>query len=415
MLKTSSHLPRAVVLCVFGGSIGALSVVRTLGRAGVPITVVSEDRESLSLVSKYCSEALYHENFSANHSKISEFLIQYARRQDSKPLLFPTADPCLKMISDMREELSEYYNLFISDRNLIENLMDKRKFIDFADIHNFPVPKTYIPTSIADVLDLGKKFQYPIIIKPAIPSAWTHPEIQKIVNYKKAAKLHSYDELIEKCNKILKYNNETIIQEYVPGPDDNNYELQVYMNKDSEPKGIFSGHKIRIYPPYAGGGCFVESIYLDNMIKIGLSALKNVNYTGLANLDFKKNEKTNEMKLLEINPRISQWNILATTCGVNLPFIAYADTVGIPFAAPQKQSEKIKYVYLENDIRSFVEYNKNGDWTLCSWLCSLRGKKVFQIFAVDDLKPFIRDIKNNLFLLLNKILRHIRIEKNLNN
>ncbi len=405
-MKTLLHLPKAVVLCVFGGSLGALSVVRTLGRAGVPVTVVSEDKDSLSLVSKYCSEAIYHENFSKNHRTVSDFLIQYAKRQDSKPLLFPIADPDLIMVSEMREELQEYYHLFISEKNLIENFMDKRKFFNFANIHNFPVPNTYMPHSIGDVLEISNRVQYPIVIKPAIPSAWTHPEIRKATNYKKAIIACSRHELIEFMKKLLTYNSDTIIQQFVPGSDDHHYELQVYMNKKSESIGFFSGQKIRIYPAYAGGGCFAESVYLEGMIKTGIGALRKVNYTGLANLDFKKDCKTNEMTLLEINPRISQWNILATTCGINLPFIAYADTLGIPFVVPQKkQTESIKYVYLENDVRAFREYHTNGDWTLWGWLRSFRGKKVYQIFTADDLKPFFVDMKKNMLSLGKKILR----------
>jgi D-aspartate ligase len=242
-------------------------------------------------------------------------------------------------------------------------------------------------------------------MKPAVPSAWTHQALQEIVDEKKAIIVTSSDELISLYTKIATYNGEMIIQEYVVGNDDNHHDLHVYMNKNSEPVAVFTGIKTRIYPAYAGTGCFVESVYIKELAEQGVRMLKQINFTGLANINYKKDSISQEYKLFEINPRVSSWNLLDTACGVNLPYIAYADTVGVDYSRPGPQKENVKYVFLKSDIKAFLEYRKNGDWTLRTWLQSLRGKLVYQMYAPDDLKPFVVDLTKTIFNLLKRIFR----------
>lgn len=400
-----SIMPKAVVFSCSGGHQGDISVVRALGREGVPVTVVSEYKDSLALISRYCKETIYVNNLTADYTKALDCLVGYAKKQTMKPLLFPTADPDLKIMSDLREELEKHYFLLIPNRDILGNCMDKRKFFDMAKKYKFTIPLTLLPNDLDDILSLSKKISYPAIIKPAVPSSWNQRAIQEIVNEKKAIIVPSSDELVALYTKIAAYNKEMIIQEYIVGSDDNHHDLHVYMNKNSEPIAVFTGIKTRIYPAYAGTGCFVESIYIEDLAKQGIRMLKQVNFTGLANINYKKDSISKEYKLLEINPRISSWNILDSQCGVNLPFIAYADTVGIPFTPPERQKENVKYVFVKSDLKAFLEYRKNGDWTLWSWLRSLRGKKVYQMYASDDLKPFIVDLTKTMTILVQRIFR----------
>ena len=395
-----SSLPKAVVLSCSGGSQGDLSVVRTLGREGVPVTVISEYKHSVALVSRYCNEPIYIKGFSSDHEKAVDFLIMYAKKQVKKPVLFPTADPDLAFLSEQKDKLEKYYHFFISSKYIIENFMDKSKFFHLANKHNFSIPFTYTPKNIDEVIEVSNKIQYPAILKPSFPPSWSNKNIQIIVNHKKAVTVNSKDELIGLYKKITEYNKDMVIQEYIHGGDDDLYSLHIYMDKNSEPVAYFTGRKIRTYPTYAGIGCFVQSIYVEDIIKEGIRMLKQVHYTGVALLQFKRDSRTGEFKLLEVNPRVSSWNLLAYECGINLPFIAYADTVGVEFKKPGRQKEDVKYVYLKNDFKAFLDYRKNGVWTLGSWLNSLKGKKVYQFYASDDLKPSLVTMFRNIKKLI---------------
>jgi predicted ATP-grasp superfamily ATP-dependent carboligase len=397
-------MPKAVVLSCLGGNQGEISVVRTLGRQGVPVTVVSENPEAISLKSKYCRESILVDSIAGDYGKTLEVLVSYARKQDRKPVLFPTADPDLKLIAELRDELSDHYHVIATRKDLVENLMDKRKFFALAKAQGFPIPTTVLPESLDDLRKVSGQMRYPVILKPSLPSAWTQDDVKEITGSKKALIVPSRDDLIALYGRIAEHSRDMIVQEFIGGRDDNHYDLHVYMDGNSEPVGCFTGRKVRIYPAYAGTGCFVESVYIKELADLGVGMLRKIAFTGLANFNFKRDPATNEFKLLEINPRTSSWNIMDARCGVNLPFIAYADAAGIPFTRPGTQQERVKYVYMASDIKAFLEYRRNGDWTLGSWLASFRGKKVYQMYATDDLLPFLVDLKRTSWNAMKRIV-----------
>jgi predicted ATP-grasp superfamily ATP-dependent carboligase len=400
----SVSMPKAVVLSCLGGNQGDISVVRTLGRQGIPVTVVSEGTEAISLLSRYCSESIPVDSIAADYGKTLEMLVSYAKKQDRKPVLFPTGDPDLKFVADLRDELADHYHVIATRKDLVADLMDKRRFFALAKTHGFPIPLTLLPQGPEDLRKVNEQMRYPAILKPSLPSAWTHDAVKGIVGDSKAMIVRSRDELISLYERIAVHSRDMIIQEFIGGRDDNHYDLHVYMDRNSEPVGCLTGRKIRVHPAYAGTGCFVESVYVKELADLGVEMLRKIAFTGLANFNFKRDPLTQEFKLLEINPRTSSWNILDAYCGVNLPYLAYADAAGIPFSAPGRQREQVKYVYLKSDVKAFLEYRKKGDWTLRSWLSSFRGEKVYQMYAADDLRPFVVDLTRTALNVMRRVV-----------
>jgi len=107
-------------------------------------------------------------------------------------------------------------------------------------------------------------------------------------------------------------------------------------------------------------------------------------------MDFKKDSRTGKYVLLEINPRLSQWSILDTVCGINFAYIAYVDMVEKKVAGEFKQKVNICYVDFRRDYWSFRTYRKDGLVSLGQWLGSLVSlNNVYQYFCWRDIKPFI--------------------------
>lgn len=400
--------PKCIVLSCFGGAQGELGVVRSLGRMGVHVVLLSEYSDPISRHSKYTQEFIQVRNLYKDKEKSLATLIEYSRKQSIKPVLFPTADPDLEFLSENESILSDYFYLFVSGREIIEHFVDKAKFSIWAKTYSFPVPWTGRPGNADEVINMSKSVSYPVILKPVSPTSWGREHIRDIVNSKKALKIDSANELVELYSKISAYDQDMVIQEYIPGRDDRLYSLHIYINKQGEPLGYFVGQKIRTYPTYAGIGCYVISVELPRLVELGIEILKKVQYTGLALLQFKLDPRNQEFKLLEINPRVSSWNMLATECGVNLPYIAYADTVGgLPVKPQISQLNGIKYIYFEHDLHAFFDYRKHGDCTFWQWLKSYRGRKVFQFYAIDDLRPYILETFSLLKRLFMKFFKKI--------
>lgn len=388
--RNAGKLPTAVVFDCKGAAEGAISVVRTLGRAGVPVVVVGDDVHTPTARSRFCQEFLHVPEFTRRPVDTVERLRRFAETQTLRPVLFPTADPDLALVSDLRADLQDSFAHFVAPADLVTALSDKRRFVDLARTHGFPVPRTFIPFDGADLRRIAGDVRYPVVLKPSHPAAWSDPRIQHVVRYRKALVLESRRALEQAYDAVARHNAEVLVQEWIPGNDDAHYSLHVYMDAQSQPLALFTGRKVRVYPAYAGSGCFVRSVHVERMVEIGVEMLQQIAYTGIAVINFKRDERDGEFVVHEINPRISQWNILPTRCGVNIPWIAYADAAGLGPVAAGRQSERWRYVHLRNDLKALAAYRRRGEWPLPRYVQSLFGGAcVHQLLALDDMGPLL--------------------------
>lgn len=395
--------PAAVVLSCDGGSQGDLGVVRTLGRRGVRVLLVSEGRKGASTFSRYVAGHHVVGDFGDTRRVLST-LAEIARAEKGgKPVLIPTADPDLLLVSEQRDVLGRSFELVTPSRDIVSQCLDKARFFHFALAAGFSIPQTWCPRDASEVEAIGRAARFPLILKPMLPPTWSREPVATLVGHKKALTVHSPAELEARYRTIAELEPGLVVQDYVPGRDDRLYSLHVYMSQASEPLGWFTGRKLRTYPTYAGIGCFVESVSVPEIVADGIDMLRRIRYSGLALLQFKRDDRDGTYKLLEINPRTSSWNLLAAEAGVNLPYIAWRDAVGAPPQAPPVQRDGLRYLYFDHDVRAFWDYRKHGDITLTQWLGSLRGPKVYQLFAADDPSPFLHDLGGKARRLLSRL------------
>ncbi|MBI3899523.1 MAG: ATP-grasp domain-containing protein [Gammaproteobacteria bacterium] len=409
MSRRRNDLTRAVVLSCKGAAEGDLNVVRSLGREGVPITVIAEYDGAPAARSRYCDEHILLPRFTRNPEILQNFLIDYARQQTDRPVLIPTADPDLLLVSALRTEIEPFYHLPLASAALVDVLTDKRKFASFAVEHGMPVPATHTPLDKDQLYRVLPTLEYPVVVKPSHPQAWPADVFEHLGDNKKALILPNDSALHQACAELFERNLPFLIQEYIPGGDEEHYELHVYLDASSTPRAWFCGQKVRIWPPHAGSGCYVESRYIELMVDAGLQLLREIGFTGLANLDFKRHPISGEFKLLEINPRVSQWNILGSACGVNLPYLAYCHATGHKLPSFARQREGTRYVNLKNDLKAFRCYRRTGEWTLARYLRSLLHiSNVHQYFAVDDLRPFVHELRGSITGLARRLWSRLR-------
>ena len=130
-----------------------------------------------------------------------------------------------------------------------------------------------------------------------------------------------------------------MLQEFVPGGDDELYTLGSYLNADGEALGVFCGRKLRQTRENQGSARVGEAVWVDAVVEDGLELLRALEYTGVSQVEFKRDSRTGEFKLMEVNPRLWQWHGLASVCGVDLPMIAYLDLIGRPPAPVKMHGE----------------------------------------------------------------------------
>ncbi|HYW04942.1 MAG TPA: ATP-grasp domain-containing protein [Gammaproteobacteria bacterium] len=395
------RLPLAIVLACGGASEGALGVVRALGARGVPILLVTEAADSPVAASRHVDQVVHLPRFTRDAASLVNAVTAVASRQAQPPVLFPTADPDLALIATHYRELSAVLRPLVDDPALTGALMDKGRFLGLAHVHGLPVPRTH---ALETVIRKPGSLACPIMLKPRTPDAWHLPGLEAWLGECKARRVDTPGELARLGPRLLDAGAATLAQEYVPGPDEEHRDLHVFRESPARPPVWFSGRKLRVYPVHAGSATCAISESMPDLAALGLRALDALGYTGLANLNFKRHADTGRFMLLEINPRVSQWNILATRCGIDLPWCAYAAAAGLDVGpVPPGQRTGPRYVDLGADLRAWRRYRRFGEWPVLSYIGSLMsGPRVWQTFDASDPAPLLQAFRRDLATLFRR-------------
>ncbi len=384
-MNTNKNTPAVVTYMSYSG----LGIVRSLGRKGIPVYAVDSDPHKVGMQSKYCTP-LICPDIKKSEDEFIRFFIELGKGFDKKAVLYPTGDSMVLAFSRHREKLSPYYHCLLPDDKLVRLLVSKDGLDAIAQKYNIPAPKTAFPENGLDVEAVSSDFQYPVILKPSLSPNWQTPEMYKVIgNNNKVVVAHSKDELLSYYNRIAAINKGMVIQEIIPGDDDQLYYVCVYCDEDAQPIGVFAGQKIRLFPIHYGSASFVKSLYDRELIDMSIEMVKNIGYKGLGGIEFKKDPRDGKYKLIEFNVRFGLWDMLGEKCGVDLAYMAYAGVTGKQVEQNSKYQTGVKWISIKRDYAAFRYYRRNSLLSLSQWVQSLKGPRSCAVFALDDLKPFL--------------------------
>ena len=320
-----------------------LAVVRSLGRKGIPVTVGERTFLNTSFFSKYCAKRLVYPSPRRFPDQFIEFLLKEIK-ESHYDCLFPMEEETLLLLAKYHSEISQYTYLLSPDLKQIEFVRDKRNLMEFAETHGIPTPKTFqIPPSStlwsnetnstgqalplegggegggAPFLIQGKgmdqlnfsldSIPLPAVIKPRISSGSFG-----IVYVKKK------EDLIPSYQSVHERYPFPIIQEWIPDGG-GTYGLSALFDETSSIKAAFVHKKLRMYPVQGGPSTLREGVEHPQIMALGLSLLKSLNWVGVGMIEFKVDPRDGIPKLMEVNPRFWGSLQLAIISGVDFPYL----------------------------------------------------------------------------------------------
>jgi D-aspartate ligase len=382
MAPKNRQTPPAIVL---GMTPNGLGVIRSLGRSGIPVLAISSSANATTY-SRYC-HSLTSPDLEENENRFLDFLVKLGRKLDQPGILFPTGDAYVRFISENREDLNPYFRFALPDKRTLRQLLNKKTQYLLAGRLGIPLPKMFYPESLEDWLEVSTKLHYPAVVKSTDSVAW-----RKHFGSTKLLYVKSKEQLLAAYQRVNSLDIQVMIQEAILGNDARCYKLCTYMNRDSKPLLVFTLRKIRNYPCNFGVGSCVESQWLPEVADLGLQFLRDMKYVGVGSIEFKRDLRDNRLKMIELNSRLWWQNSLAAACGQNFPHVVYKDLTGDKVERTSTFREGITWVSMASDFASFRGYHAARQLSYGQWLKSLRGPKIYEIFAWDDPKPFLRSI-----------------------
>lgn len=296
----------------FHSAYGIKSLV--YGRLQLSVTKFSEIMEP-TFFADFTKPESFHEHMVEEGRRLK------AERPDTTFLLIACGDEYSELLSRFKDELKPYFTFVSVDADLHDALSNKTSFYEYCAKYDLPHPQTFV-LSKADA-EAGKHhelpFGFPIAVKPADSVEYLHVDFP---GRKKAYILHTQEELNSTVEDIYKagYTSELIIQDFIPGGDENMRVLNAYVDHDHHVRMMLLGHILLADPTPEAIGNYAAIIpdYNEEFCLKIKAFLEDIGYEGVANFDIKFDPRDGQYKLFEINLRQGRTNFFVTLNGYNL-------------------------------------------------------------------------------------------------
>jgi predicted ATP-grasp superfamily ATP-dependent carboligase len=272
---------------------------------------------------------------------------------------------------------------------VIERLMDKTLFAEFASSRGLPVPTTHVLRSRRDAETTARDARFPCVLKPSVKSVvWdTNASAKAFIADSPAALLELYD-------RHAPWVKAFVVQEWIPGSDSDHYTCDSYTSVNGEPLVTFSSRKLRQWPPVVGQGCLSVEHRNDTVRDQAIRALTMAGHRGQGYVELKWDARSGRHVIIEANVgRPTGRSAAAEKAGVELLMTMYCDIVGDPLPAERVQHYRgSKWIHIRRDLQASAYAVLTRRAGVGDILRSWRGPFAFALFSLRDPAPFVLDI-----------------------
>ena len=374
------------VVIVLGNTVTALGVLRAckpLKKAGYQIYLVSTGREdNIAGRSNISDKKIVLANGLVNG------LVNLARTFTGKPILLFTRDDEVVEISKNRENLAAHYRFLLPDHEVVMTLMEKGKFAEFAECKKLPTPHTAFIDNEEQLLAIGEKIAFPVIIKPYLIHA---------------VKIGHEDQLKTLAAKLEPVNYQSMIaQEYIEGADDQLFFCFLLYDAEGKLARSMYARKLRQWPVSYGTTSLAMTIENDKLAAEVEKFTATTSMAGFCSIEYKYDAAHDRYLIME--PTVGRFNqqiALTIAAGVNFP-LAVVRLLSEKKVAAEIQKNNVLWIYESNDffaaLRSKTKYG---------YLKNFFKPHIAVLFASDDLRPLLYEIGDLARKKMKKIFRHV--------
>lgn len=377
----ASHPVGAVVL---GGDYQGLGIVRSVGRRGVPVCVVDDER-SVARLSRCATSSVRVSKLGNDDSTIASLLELERSLGLGGWVLYATRDETVAALSRHRDRLSEHFRVPVPPWETFRQAWDKRSTYALASELGIPVPRTWDPRSPEELEAIDAS--QPLVIKPAVK-----PRFLKATKAK-AWRAEGAPELRDRFGAAVQAagGDPVMVQELIPGGGARQFAYCAFF-KEGRPLGSMVVRRTRQHPhDFGRASTFVETVDLPELEAMGQRFLAALDFYGLAELEFKFDERAHEYKLLDFNARTWGYHSLGTHAGPDFAYMLFADQVGLE-PSPAHARAGIAWMRLLTDLPTALLDIRGGRLTARDYVRSLRRCDVEAVFSLRDPLPGLAEL-----------------------
>lgn len=334
---------------------GGLGAIRSLGRLGVPVYAVTEDRFTPAAVSRYLRDRFVWPTTGAEEAEqLVEGLLAIGSRLawERRPVLLPTDDEAAALVAEHAAVLSERFLLPDMPPDLPRRLADKHGLHQLCRAHGVLSPATALPSSVDELLAAAATIGYPVVLKNAKP--WARLQRPAVASTTVVADERELGAIAAGWPSMPS----VLVQAYVPpgeGGEEADWIVGVHCAPTTDPL-VFTGVKVRSWPAHAGVTTRAFAAPNPQLARLTADFCEAVGFRGIGDLDWRFDRRTGQYMLLDFNPRVgAQFRLFETDAGVDVVRALHLDLSGRPVPAGTQRYDRDLWV--ENlDLPALLAY-----------------------------------------------------------
>ena len=302
---------------VVGSGITALGVMRTLGRAGIPVYLADRVPDGTRL-SRWHREApgwKSGESWPDLEAYLSSGPLETA-------VLIPCSDHSALEVTRLAPEISRRFPSYLPPVESLQALTDKSCLYRLLDAEEIPFPRTWMDPSEEELEAFSRDGSRRVFLKPYDSQSFFRKYGVKGMWLRGA--MESWPPAVR---EVLRSGG-VVAQEYVPGPPSNHYFIDGFALEGGQVTARLVRRRLRMYPTDFGNSSYMVTVPEDEAAEAVEALdrlLKILGYRGIFSAEFKRDEGDGTFRLLEVNARAWWFVEFSARCGV--------DTVGMSYQA----------------------------------------------------------------------------------
>ena len=370
---------------------GGLGVIRSLGRLGIPVRTMHEDRLAPAALSRYAARPVLPMPASSHPDDVLDLLDRLADRLPGPAVLITTDDAGAIFLAEHGDKLRPRYLFPAPPADLPRRAAGKATLAEICRTADVPHPATTVPVDAAEATAFADACGYPIMAK--VNRFWA---ADKTTNLQSTTIVHDRTALLELVEQVRRATGDgpdtgLLLQEYLAPTTHGarrDWFFHGYFDADSRCLVGHTGIKMRSYPAYAGMTSYGRWTPNQRLREQSIALLTGLGYQGIVSLDYCWDPRHDAYRLVDFNPRLgAQFRLFHDTAGIDLVRAQHLDLTGRTI--PPGEAIPGRTLAVENyDPIAMLTYRRSGNLSLRSWLSSLRAADEYAWFAGDDLAPF---------------------------
>ena len=317
---------------------GGVAAIRTLGRLGVPVYAITEDSFTPAALSRYCRDSFVWPTTGREEpDDLVDGLMAIGAKLGRRTLAVPTDEEAAVLLAENASRLSAHFLLPDVPPALPRKLASKQGLYELCQEHGVPAPASAFPSTSAALASFAGQASFPLVAKNL--EAWVRRQAPVVGG---TTVFGSEQELLAAAQD---WGTEpsVILQEYIPREHAQDWIVHLYCDADSNCPVVFTGIKLRSWPPHAGMTASARTVPNPGLAQAAARFCQAIGFSGIADLDWRLDLRDGQYKLLDFNPRVgAQFRLFETEAGLDVVRAMHLDLTGRPVpASPQVNGRKL--------------------------------------------------------------------------